>query len=54
MQSQTVNKRLISMYIEQKKRKEEDFFKSFYPVADDKVRKKTNAELELKTYKLHF
>lgn len=42
------------MDIEQKKRKEEDFFKSFYPVADDKIRQKTNAELELRTYKLHF
>jgi len=42
------------MDIEHKKRKDEDFFKSFYPIADDKVRVKTNAELELKTYKLHF
>ena len=42
------------MDIKQKKREEEKFFKSFYPVADDKIRQKTNAELELRTYKFHF
>jgi len=42
------------MNIKRKQDQENKFFKDFYPVADDKVRGKTNSELELKTYKLHF
>ncbi len=42
------------MSIKQKIQQREKFLKDFYPVADDKVRKKTNAELEMKGYKLHY
>jgi len=42
------------MNIDQKKRQQDKFFKGFYPIADDNMRKKPDSELKMKSYKLHF
>lgn len=42
------------MDINLKKKQEDKFFKEIYPIAEDKIRCKTNAELERSNYLLHF
>lgn len=42
------------MNIEQKKQQEDKFLIGIYPIAKDKIIWKTNAELEMQSYRLHF